>query len=247
MSRKTQMNKCVFVQDKICNVDADEIPLEVCKLCLEVWKTSNENITVKRSMERPSRTTEESEEPDYRRIYSSLSELDRLFSEGKINPDAYIQRRREVIDSISYKKPARSKFKNLEAMLRRMERGEAKVALIEEKGRRLKVKLIFPEGWPIQDRIRDETLNAIFELYERLGDKAKDIRIELNNFKVASLGFKDGKLVLLILDPDQEFKSFEEDIEKAYVHLKEETNWEEKIPRIYRECFQSYRDKVYII
>lgn len=30
--------KCPFIEGKECHVDTDEIPLEVCRLCIDAWK-----------------------------------------------------------------------------------------------------------------------------------------------------------------------------------------------------------------
>lgn len=43
MLDKTKM-KCVFVADWICPVETSEIPLEVCKLCLEARKLQSKQI-----------------------------------------------------------------------------------------------------------------------------------------------------------------------------------------------------------
>jgi hypothetical protein len=32
--------KCVFVPEWECNIETEEIPLEVCKVCIEARKTS---------------------------------------------------------------------------------------------------------------------------------------------------------------------------------------------------------------
>lgn len=34
--------KCAFIQARACPVDVDEIPLDVCRLCVDAWKTSAE-------------------------------------------------------------------------------------------------------------------------------------------------------------------------------------------------------------
>ncbi len=34
--------KCAFIQARACPVDVDEIPLDVCRLCIDAWKTSAE-------------------------------------------------------------------------------------------------------------------------------------------------------------------------------------------------------------
>ena len=39
------MARCIFVREKECPIEGDEIPLEVCRLCIEAAKTFR---TVKR-------------------------------------------------------------------------------------------------------------------------------------------------------------------------------------------------------
>lgn len=34
--------QCAFIQARACPIDVDEIPLDVCKLCIDAWKTSAE-------------------------------------------------------------------------------------------------------------------------------------------------------------------------------------------------------------
>ena len=34
--------QCAFIKAKSCPIDVDEIPLDVCKLCIDAWKTSAE-------------------------------------------------------------------------------------------------------------------------------------------------------------------------------------------------------------
>jgi len=34
--------QCVFIKARSCPIDVDEIPLDVCKLCIDAWKTSAE-------------------------------------------------------------------------------------------------------------------------------------------------------------------------------------------------------------
>lgn len=38
--------KCAFIQARACPIDVDEIPLDVCKLCIDAWKTSAEIQTI---------------------------------------------------------------------------------------------------------------------------------------------------------------------------------------------------------
>ena len=43
--------KCVFVQDWTCPIETDEIPLEVCKLCLEARKLQAKQVKISRQIE----------------------------------------------------------------------------------------------------------------------------------------------------------------------------------------------------
>jgi len=48
---------CLFVPERPCDIDVDEIPLEVCKLCLEAWKVHVSNLTIKRASWSPLRVS----------------------------------------------------------------------------------------------------------------------------------------------------------------------------------------------
>lgn len=43
--------KCVFVPDWKCPIETDEIPLEVCKLCLEARKIQSKQMKISRHVE----------------------------------------------------------------------------------------------------------------------------------------------------------------------------------------------------
>ncbi len=43
--------KCVFIQDWKCPIETDEIPLEVCKLCLEARRLHSKQVSICRQVE----------------------------------------------------------------------------------------------------------------------------------------------------------------------------------------------------
>lgn len=43
--------RCVFVPDWKCPIEAPEIPLEVCKLCLEARKLQSKQVKINRPVE----------------------------------------------------------------------------------------------------------------------------------------------------------------------------------------------------
>ena len=123
--------RCVFIPGRKCHVDADEIPLEICQLCLETWRAMSNRVTVRRSLERlraaevqPIQTVEEqpvqaeqqlvkreeavqtpaaaqSERVD---MAEALAELDRLFKKGEIEMEEYVRRRKSIVDSARQKR-----------------------------------------------------------------------------------------------------------------------------------------------
>jgi hypothetical protein len=112
-----QVNGCVFVKSWICPVDGDEVPLEVCRLCVEARRTHFIHLRVKR----PERAAEEViVAPETSKLslasfpYSQesfppqsfqeelsrrLSELDRQFQNDEISLEEYVQRRKEMVEA----------------------------------------------------------------------------------------------------------------------------------------------------
>ncbi|RLI24010.1 hypothetical protein DRO58_07955 [Candidatus Bathyarchaeota archaeon] len=93
VEKVVKVNRCVFVEDWICPVDGDEIPLEICQVCVrartEARKSRNSLRTVSRRRRMRSSWREE------------LSELDKQFVNGQLHLQEYIQRRKEIIESIA--------------------------------------------------------------------------------------------------------------------------------------------------
>jgi len=126
---ETLGRRCAFVPGRVCNVEGDEIPLEVCRLCLETWRSMS-HVTVKRAAgtfemlraaeeAKPLQAVErqpvqvqqpvEREEavqpptpatqPERVDMAEALAELDRLFAEDKISLEEYIQERKRIVES----------------------------------------------------------------------------------------------------------------------------------------------------
>ncbi len=87
MSQTSLVRRCVFVKDRECLVDVDEVPLEVCRLCIEAWKTQVNMIMVRRSVVKALEAL-------------PLIELDRMFESGEIELEEYISRRGKILESL---------------------------------------------------------------------------------------------------------------------------------------------------
>jgi len=98
---------CIFVNGWMCPVNGDEIPLEVCRLCIEARKTQAALMTVKRleresdedvlSLTLPSHSQTFSSKPGQDVLRQQLSVLDRQFENDQISLEEYIQRRKSIV------------------------------------------------------------------------------------------------------------------------------------------------------
>ncbi|MFP4608946.1 MAG: hypothetical protein ACOCTR_06140 [Candidatus Natronoplasma sp.] len=101
---------CFFVDEWECKFEGDEIPLEVCKTCIEARSSrlKAEKITVEPSAEYSQRKKISSVEPqseerkddiksfDEETKKRRLKELDNKFNRGKLSVDEYIQKRKDL-------------------------------------------------------------------------------------------------------------------------------------------------------
>jgi len=89
------MPNCVFISDWTCPMEVDEIPVEVCRLCLEARRihVNERGRTIKRAIRR----AEAPQPPIERRIPESelecLSSLNRRLLNNEITMEEYLQRR----------------------------------------------------------------------------------------------------------------------------------------------------------
>jgi len=81
--------KCLFCDEWDCPIQAAEVPLEVCRHCLNARKLS---LDAKNSVIRRTERAEVHELKVGDRLETLLS-VDRLFIEGKISLDEYMRRR----------------------------------------------------------------------------------------------------------------------------------------------------------
>jgi hypothetical protein len=90
---------CMFVADWTCQLEVEEIPLEVCRLCVEA-RTSHGDMLAK-TVKRTVRKTEAPKPTVEPRIaeseLESLSSLDGLFVNDEISLEEYVRRRDEAV------------------------------------------------------------------------------------------------------------------------------------------------------
>jgi hypothetical protein len=103
----SEKKMCLFLPGKQCNLDVNEIPLEVCKLCLEAFKDYSSNVTVKRPV---AKEREEAVSPIQATSVQTkgtemetLGDINRLLMNDKISVEEYLQRRKEAVKRLQEK------------------------------------------------------------------------------------------------------------------------------------------------
>jgi len=244
---------CVFVPGRACPVDLDEVPLDLCRLCMEAWRAHMERVMIRPvrreqevSVEGPGPSRADKTRPltlggsaqpalahETLTRQPSLSELDKLFWEGKIDVSEYIKRRKEAVNSLANE---RSPFSSFEEALERLGvEGPAQGAVfVVERGR---VKAAYPGGAILPEELEGEPLEALRELYASLGRLGEGVCLEVGGRRIACLGRRGRKIALLVLDSSAKLEDFAEGVKEARVMLEERDDWEEALPLLYRIVF----------
>lgn len=120
--------RCTFIQSRACPIDVDEIPLDVCRLCIDAWKTSAEIQALTGSQVAPQTIMVQRQAPLAQQLvmpgavesepvppkielpkksdkdtesYACLHELDSKFINDKIDADEYVRKRRAIVGQLS--------------------------------------------------------------------------------------------------------------------------------------------------
>jgi len=98
------------------------------------------------------------------------------------------------------------------------------------------VSLTYPEGWSLKEKLTRDMVTAIYTLmnvYEGGG-----VSIDLDGFRVYSLGSRDGKLAILLASGGVDCRAVAEEISKG---LRRSRKWEETLPKLYERALSKLR------
>ena len=98
------------------------------------------------------------------------------------------------------------------------------------------VSLTYPEEWDLKDKLTRDMVTAIYTLmnvYEGGG-----VSVDLDGFRIHSLGSKDGKLAVLVASGDMDYRPVAEFISRG---LKRSAKWEEALPKLYERALSRLR------
>jgi len=217
---------CVFVQGRACPFPTQELPLQTCQVCVEAWKTELTMKAQSQAPEAPLKTLTVAHDGtvfEASETLSKLSELDELFMGDNMDPKEYVRLRKEYIDKLT----ANDKPKLvLEALYgepeARPELRETRLVLVVRSFLGDKT-YTYPQGWDASDALGKGVVDRLFKLAE--SRKAEDIRAGAGGYRFACVKHGKGKMLLMVLDGDEEFETYGEEIRRLSKVFKGEAHW----------------------
>ena len=212
---------CVFVEGRACPFPSQEIPLQTCQVCVEAWKTeaslrlgaSGEPVHAV-SVANAGSIAEDQE------TLKRLGELDNLFIDDNLDPEEYVRLRKSQTDRIANGSRPRISLDELE--VEAPEPREIRLALIVKSFMGNKVHT-YPECWRLPAEINDGVVDRLLKLATDRGDE--ETRVGLAGYKVAVVRHAKGKLLIMVMDGDEEFQAYEPEMRRVSQLFQGEQHW----------------------
>jgi len=215
---------CIFVQGRPCPFPSQQIPLQTCQVCVDAWKT--EVALKSRDSEQQLQAIAETgggQGAEAQETVSRLNELDRLFKDENLDPVEYVRLRKKQIERLADgDRPRLSLDKMDEAEGQAAEPRGTRVALIVKSplGKRVHTH---PKDWELPAAINDGVIDQILRLAKTR--PAGEIRVGVAGYKVACVKHAKSKLLLLVLDGDEEFQTYEAEVSRLAELFQGEQHW----------------------
>lgn len=218
----------------------EKIPLQTCQLCIEAWKTE---VALKgqqpvQPQNMPTQTPKKSQplslpgEGSKRPVFynEGLFEIDDLLKNESLDPLEYVRLRKKQLDrmmnpgkqgklvlSLNLDEPPVKNVKPIRLIPR-----DIRVAII--------VKTLFgkkvytsPAEWRLPEEINNKVIKSIFKLTKQ--KKAGEIRLRAGGFKIACIRHTKGKFAIMVLDADEDFETYDEEIKRIAKTLYRPNFW----------------------
>ena len=88
----------------------------------------------------------------------------------------------------------------------------------------------YPVDWELPQEVSMKVIDMIFEMVEE--KPVRDIRLRSGGYKIAGIASSKNQLAVLVLDADEEFDSYEAEIDKVNLVLKTEKAWKDALEKL---------------
>jgi hypothetical protein len=233
----SQEKRCLFIDGRSCMFNMEKVPLQTCQLCIEAWKTEvslkGQQPAQPQNMpaQAPSKaqplnfSSEGKKKPVF--YNEGLFEIDDLLKNDSLDPLEYVRLRKQQLDrmmnpgkhgklvlSLDLDEPPVRKVKPLPK--------ETKVAVV--------VKTFFgkkvytsPAEWSLPEVINNKVIKSIFKLTKQ--KTAKEIRLRAGEYKIACIRHAKGKFAMIVIDANEEFETYDNEIERVAMVLNRPNFW----------------------
>lgn len=214
--------RCAFVHSRRCYVEVDNIPLDVCQLCVEAWRIDREltaretqyaNINQVQTSRLPQlqtavtpTVTEQQKNPE---VDEQLRQLDQLFLEDSIDPQEYVRRRTSLLNGT----PSDAKVQEpnhatpMDAVMHSI-----RVMVVEKTLGKYKTEKL-PGDWEQPEFMENKFFANLFQLMGSLPERQK-VTLQIQSTKVAVLSYNESNMVLLILDEEESVETMRNEVLK---------------------------------
>ncbi len=238
----SQPKPCIFVTDRKCPFKTAQVPFQTCQLCIEAWKTevAMHRQQAAQVQTAPVAPVQAPNDMKHLSIATSnfgtpvmynegLKQIDELLKDDNIDPTEYVMLRKQQIDALM-DQAAKGRTSSLsidhieEPVVNEIKPApkQVRVAVV--------VKTLFgkqvytsPSDWKLPKSISDKVIKSIFHLSKKKRPEA--IKLRAGDYKLACIRHEKGKFAIMVIDADEEFDTYEHEIERVSDILKNEKTW----------------------
>jgi hypothetical protein len=233
----SKTKKCIFVDTRECPFQTKQIPFQTCQLCIEAWKTE---VALKRQkVQGAQQLTRHNPEGSSLPVIEAngsqflnekLKSIDEMLKNDEIEPLEYIRLRKEHINSLLGDKPRLSieEIEEPKEDIKPVPR-TIRVAVITKSlfGKKI---YTYPEDWALPKEVSDKVIDSIFKMAKK--KQAEEIKLRVGEYKITCIAAEKNKLALMILDVDEEFETYDAEIDRIYDVLSGEKFWANAMKKI---------------
>ena len=236
----SQAKKCIFVAERSCPFQTAQVPFQTCQLCIEAWKTDvaqrsqqlqQGQIQPKPEYSKPrlSLPAVENKQPVF--YDNKLKEIDELLKNDDIDPLEYIQLRKQRVNNMVDDGRHVLRIEELDEPEEVLPPAPKKVRVM------VIVKSLFgkqtytsPKEWKLPKEVSGRVIDSVFKMAK--SKQPEDIKLRAGDYKIACIAAEKNKLALMILDADEEFESYDAEMDRVYEILSREKYWANAVKNI---------------
>lgn len=225
MSKK---KKCIFVEGRDCPFEAPQVPFETCQVCLEAWKVE---VAIMKKQAEGNHVISGAQRKDIsipvikdnrlEHVNERFKEIEELLKNDEVDPLEYIKLRKEHINNLIEEAPG--------AEDKLPKPCGARVAVITKSFFRKQIKT-HPVDWELPKEVSGKVIDMIFDIAEE--KTAENIKLRSGGYKITCIAAEKNQIALMILDADEEFESYNDEMQRINLIIRTEKMWQDALKKL---------------